>query len=436
MPFSLRRWFALVGLSAIAAISATSGWLLSRFLTARTLEQEARLTQEVVNSLVRVDKAQRFFVAASPRPPAEFREFLDHVSQLPDVLRVNMYSPERVVLWSSDPALIGRQFTDNDELDRALAGAVVADGGERAKPEHEDFDERTRYFLEIYSPVHDAAGGVMGVVELYKTPQVLFEALRAGVRAVWLGTALAGLFLYACLYWMVRRADNVICVQHERLVQSERLAAIGEMSSVVAHGLRNPLAAIRSSAELVFGSDAARSREARDIIDQVDRLESWVRELLAFSQPLAGRSEPVDVGGVVRASLEAFARELERRHVRASASIDELLPPVTADALMLGQVFNSLIANALEAIGHDGCIAIRVAREGERQLRVSIADSGPGMTREQLGEAFKPFRTTKPKGLGVGLALARRIVQRFGGSIRLQSWPRAGTTVEVLLPAR
>src|SRR5262249_3114867 len=199
----------------LAPIGAAAGWFLSRFLPARTLEQEARLTQEVVDSLVRVEKAEHFFVTANQRPPAEFREFLDHVSQLPDVLRVNMYSPERVVLWSSDPALIGRQFTDNEELDRALAGAVVADGGERAKPEHEDFDERTRYFLEIYSPVRDAAGAVMGVVELYKTPQVLFEALHAGVRAVWLGAALAGLFLYACLYWMVRRADTVIRVQHE-----------------------------------------------------------------------------------------------------------------------------------------------------------------------------------------------------------------------------
>ena len=435
MPFNLRRWFALVGLSAIAAISATSGWLLSRFLTARTLEQEARLTQEVVNSLVRVEKAEQFFAAARGRSPGEFREFLDHVAQLPDALRVNMYSRERVVLWSTDAALIGRRFDDNDELDRALAGAVVADGGERAKPEHEDLDERMRYFLEIYSPVQDSAGRVMGVVELYKTPQVLFEALRAGVRAVWVGAALAGLFLYACLYWMVRRADNLIRVQHERLVQAETLAAIGEMSSAVAHGLRNPLAAIRSSAELASGADGGHGREARDIIDQVDRLETWIRELLAYSQPLAGKSEAVDLASVVRSSLDTFERELERRRVRAWASIDEGLPAVSADGLMLGQVCNSLIANALEAIEHDGCIAIRVAREGERQLRLSIADTGPGMTREQLDAAFKPFRTTKTKGLGVGLALARRIVQRFGGSIRLQSWPRAGTTVEVLLPA-
>src|SRR5262249_43903369 len=148
------------------------------------------------------------------------------------------------------------------------------------------------------------------------------------------------------LYWMVRRADTVIRVQHERLVQSERLAAIGEMSSAVAHGLRNPLAAIRSSAELAFAADATRSGEARDIIDQVDRLEAWVRERLASAQPPAGGGEAVDVGGGVRASLEAFARELERRQVRASASIDDRLPPVTSDPLMLGQVVNSLIANA------------------------------------------------------------------------------------------
>lgn len=435
MPFSLRRWFALVGLSAIAAISAASGWMLSHFMTARTFEQEARLTEEVLTSLMRVERAEPLFGDSPGGSREEFREFLDHVGRLPDVLRVNMYSRGRVMLWSSDPALIGATFTSNEELDRALAGELVAHGGERAKPEHANFDPRTAYFLEIYAPVRDDSGAVMGVIELYKTPQMLFAALRAAERVVWIGAALAGLFLYACLYWMLRRADNLIRVQHERLVQAETLAAIGEMSSAVAHGLRNPLASIRSTAELAVATDVSRWREARDIIDQVDRLESWVRELLTYSQPLAGRNEPIDVGALLRASLCSFERELERRQIHATTRIDERLPPVTADALMLGQVFNSLIANALEAIERDGRITIHVARAGARRLCVSIADSGPGMTRDQLKDAFKPFCTTKPKGVGVGLALARRIVERFGGSIRLESRPPAGTRVDVLLPA-
>jgi two-component system sensor histidine kinase HydH len=111
------------------------------------------------------------------------------------------------------------------------------------------------------------------------------------------------------------------------------------------------------------------------------------------------------------------------------------LPSVTADALMLGQAFNSLIANAVEAVDRNGMIIITVQTDGERQLRVRIEDSGQGMTRQQLASAFKPFHTTKPKGIGVGLPLAQRIVARFGGSIALDSQPGWGTTVDVRLPA-
>jgi signal transduction histidine kinase len=435
-PFNLSRWFGAVALVSIASISVVSGWLLSAFLTERMLQQETRLTGEVIDSLVDVEQAAGYF-AGSVMDTGEYREFVAHIGALPDVLRANLYSRERRVIWSSDPALIGRHFADNDELEDALAGKVVAHGGERAKEEHEDLNPRYRYFFEIYTPVRArAAGEVVGVVELYKTPQALFEAIAAGKRAIWIGAALAGLFLYAALFWLVRHADQTIRAQRERLVQSETFAAVGEMSSAVAHGIRNPLASIRSSAELALDSPPADWRgSANDIVEQVDRLESWVRRLLSYSQPLGDKAEPVQLGTLVQASLAGFERELERRHIRATVDIDAPLPPVKADALMLEHVFSSLIANAMEAVKQDGSIGVAVQRDGERGLRVSVSDTGPGMTPKEVQGAFKPFHTTKPKGIGIGLALARRIVQRFGGSIALASTPGIGTTVDVLLPA-
>lgn len=127
-------------------------------------------------------------------------DFFSHLELLPDVLRANLYSGDRVVLWSSDPALIGRKFADNPELDRALSGAVVANGARSAKPEHAHFNPHPGYFVEVYSPVRDEQSGrVIGVVELYKPPHALFEALAAGERAIWIGAALAGLILYSTL---------------------------------------------------------------------------------------------------------------------------------------------------------------------------------------------------------------------------------------------
>lgn len=436
-PFSLTRWFAAVGLVSIAAISAVSGVLLSRFLTERMLQQEGRLFQQFVDSVARIEKVGDYFANGRTGPARELKEFFTQVSELPDVLRANLYARDRTIIWSSDTALVGRQFRDNPELEEALHGRLVVHGGERGKLEHSDLYQQHRYFVEIYAPVVDASrGGVIGVVEIYRTPLPLFEAINAGHRAIWIGAALAGIFLYVALFWMVKRADNLIRVQRERLIQAETLAVVGEMGSAVAHGIRNPLASIRSSAELALESEPSQWREAaHDIVEEVDRLESWVRELLAYSQPLAGKLEPIHVGQLVEVSLQGFKRELERRGIQATARVGEPLPPVAADPLMLGQVFNSLIANAVEAVERNGRIALSVQRDGERRLRVSIQDSGPGMSRDQLAGAFKPFHTTKAKGIGLGLPLAKRIVERFGGSIALASEPGKGTTIDVLLPA-
>ena len=105
------------------------------------------------------------------------------------------------------------------------------------------------------------------------------------------------------------------------------------------------------------------------------------------------------------------------------------------DSFLLGQVLHSLLANAVEAIERGGTIEIAGAtRPAQRQVELTIRDSGPGMTQDQLTRVFTPFYTTKPKGLGVGLALAKRIVERFGGRIRIDSAPGRGTSVRLSMP--
>lgn len=435
--FNLSRWYALVSLVSIAAITVACAWLVSRYLNDRLLQQEGRLTQEFVQSIVRVENAADYFAGRRSASAQDLERVFEHIAHMPDVIRANMHSREQRVLWSSDRALIGRSFPDNDELRLALGGRLVVNMEEDLKREHVALGSRTGHFVEIYAPVRDdARDEVIGVVELYKTPVALFEATRTAHVAAWLGALAAGAFLYFALFGLVRRGDALIRAQRERLVQSETLAAIGEMGSAVAHGIRNPLASIRSSAELALESEPKHWHEsAREIVEQVDRLESWVRELLSYSQPQAANLESIQVGALLQDSLRGFERDLARRGIRASARVDPTLPAVLADRILLGQVFNSLIANAVEAVERDGRIDVTVQRDDDRRLRVTIEDSGPGMTQAQLKGAFQPFHTTKTRGLGVGLPLARRVIERLGGSIRLASNAGAGTTVEVLLPS-
>lgn len=441
-PFNLSRWFALLGLVSIATLSIVAALLLSRFLTDRMLRQEGVLTMEFIHSLVLVENAAAYFRDGRTGAP-EVASTFNHVAQMPDVIRASAHSPDHRVIWSSDKAIVGRQFSDNPELEEALSGELVVHGGtahdhdhEHAqKSEHASLKPDVGYFVEIYFPVRDNAGQVVGAVELYKKPRALYEAISAGERAVWIGAVLGGLFLYGTLFWLARRADNLIRDQQEQLVRNETLAAVGEMGSAVAHGIRNPLASIRSSAELSLEICPPEHAEpARDIIAEVDRMENWVRELLGYAKPVAAQARPVDVGELVARNLADFERDTARRGIAIEARVEAGLPSVLADSLLLGQVLGSLLANAVEAMGKGGRITVSAAREG-KDILLRVADTGPGIAAEQLPRIFKPFFTTKPKGLGVGLPLAKRIVERFGGGIRVSSEAGRGTTVELRLPA-
>lgn len=441
--FHLRRWFGVVSLISIATLTLGGTSLLSGVMTERMLRQEAVLTMEFVQSTFAVEKPA-FLYGGEPSPnDATAAGILAHLSSMPDVMRANLYLANRKLHWSSDADLIGRRFSDNPELERALRGALVVneeadEHHKHAKPEHANLGDaqnaNTSYFVEIYVPIWDAEHKkVLGAVELYKRPQALFEAIQSGRRTLWISALAGALFVYLMLYWIVRRADALIRDQQARLVESERLAAIGELGSAVAHGIRNPLAAIRSSAELALEGDAGLSRDAAiDIMAEADRLETWINELQSYSRPVGARPETVDLAAVLASACEGYSREMERRRIEWAARIPTPLPAVLGNAMLFGQLFNSLLANAVEAIQKQGRVSVsaRLSADGRRVL-VRLGDSGPGMTREHLAKAFRPFFTTKTKGLGVGLPLAKRIVERFGGKIAIDSEPGRGTRVDL-----
>lgn len=442
--FNLSRWFAVVALVSITILSVATGALLNRFITQRLLWQEAVLTKEFVQSLVQVEKPlQSYFADPSRDLDAEIETAFAQIAGLPDMLRANVYDPNRRIIWSSDRQLIGRAFGPNDELDSALAGHVVTHSADPARPEsgkaeHQDLKHPEPVFVEIYVPVLDARGEhVQAVIEFYKNPKALVTALAQLRLYIALGAGASGVLLFVALFGLVRRADLTIRSQQRQLVDNETLAVIGEMSAAVAHGIRNPLASIRSSAELIQDGDLALAHDAAaDIVAQSDRLEAWVRELLAYTRPLDEAIAPVPLRPLVARCLEEFEREMQRRNIRSHTALAVDLPAVRGDALLLGQVLSSLLANAIEALDREGQITVRGDWvRGQAQVTLSVEDSGPGMTSKQLKRAGKPFHTTKPRGLGVGLALARRVIERFGGSLEIDSGPGRGTIVRLHMQA-
>jgi two-component system, NtrC family, sensor histidine kinase HydH len=446
--FSLSRWFALTALVSISALALAVGASLDWFMGERMVAQEAALTREFVNSVLVAEAPMRDYIAEpSPERMAQVEASFEHLRAMTDVLRTNIYAPDQRVIWSSDPQLGGRRFGPNEELEAALKGALVAKREKHSsapdtKSEHLALRGDGDLYVEIYVPVYDRTGQrLIGVFEFYKRPQTLRRALAELRIYIVVGAAACGLVLYLALFGLVRRADRTIQAQERQIVAQATLAALGEMSGAVAHGIRNPLAAIRSSAELIPGAGMARAEEAAsDIVAQSDRLEAWVRELLSYTQPLDADAAEVSLQPLVERCLAGFARDLQRRGIAAEATLPSNLPAVRGDRLLLGQVLNSVVANALEALAQGGRIRISAMRSGARlgardSVVLEVRDSGPGMPPEQLARVGQPFYTTKPRGMGVGLALARRVLERCGGQFEIDSAPGRGTVVRLKLLA-
>jgi signal transduction histidine kinase len=440
--FSLIRWFSLLSLLCIGAVTVTTSLLLSRFLTDRMLERDAAVTMQFVQGISQVEGATAYFVDRRPsREGNRLEDFFTHIAGMPDVLRANAYASDATLIWSSDPQLVGRRFGVNDELQRALAGEMQMESGvagRQAKPKLEHmFLGASVNFVETYIPVREPLNGqVIGVVEIYREPRALFDAIRAGTLLIWASALAGGLLLFAALSWVIRRADRIIREQQQRLLEAETLALLGEMAGAVAHGIRNPLATIRSSAELLLpDSSPETSESARDIIDAADRLEKWVRELLTHAQPESCATDAVHLERLIPESLDIFRKEMERRGVKLMLTLPEQLPAVQGDAALLKQSFNSLLANALEAMPQGGVLRIETESLSEAgQVQVLVHDNGVGIPAEQMDKVFLPFHTTKQKGLGMGLPIVQRVIGRLRGSVTIESEPGRGTSVVMQIP--
>jgi two-component system, NtrC family, sensor histidine kinase HydH len=440
--FNLLHRFAVASLLVIAAIAIGNAILLTNFVTKHLLDREAHVTMEFLMNVLQADGSIGYLAdPAHPELAARFEGSLQQLTAMPDVQRINVYSREHTVLWSTDRALIGRKFDQNEELDEALRGELAIEGGsitdaQRQKPEHVGLPAESAFFVETYIPIRSAGKPeVLGVFELYKAPVALTAAIRDGHRQIWLTAFLGAVALYLTLFWIVRSADRKIKEQHQRLLKAETMAAVGELAASVAHNIRNPLASIRSSAELALETpDSSTGEQARDIMAGVDRIEEWLRDLVSFALVDASPAGPVDAAQLMQHCFRKFAQEFERSGIQAEVSTGPHLASVRADRALLGHVLHLLVANAIEATDQGGRITGEVT-QAPGKVKLRIADTGRGIAPEHLAKLFTLFFTTKPRGLGIGLTLAQRAIERFGGSIQVDSTPGVGTAFTIELPA-
>ena len=225
-----------------------------------------------------------------------------------------------------------------------------------------------------------------------------------------------------------------------QLVQSERLASIGQMAAAVAHGLRNPLASLRAAAQLArhrVESPAGRD-QLNAIVEQVDRLDLRITHLLAFSRPAPLHPLTESVRVLVEGTVAGVSALLRERRVAFALSLPATLPDVRVDPMRLEQTLTEIVSNALDAMPDGGALTIAARRESDDRGRdgvtLEITDSGRGIPTEVLPKVCEPFFTTRPEGTGLGLAIARRYVEETGGRLTITSVLDRGTTVGIWLP--
>lgn len=314
------------------------------------------------------------------------------------------------------------------------AGAVVARVGDPVGEPGGDLTERGLNTiadgarLRTYLGRGPRAGRPYGVLEF--EPVVANRLVARSARLLVLGSIGALVLLLAgIVFW---RQSSRYEAAERRLEQQRRLSALGEMSAVLAHEIRNPLASLKGHAQLLterLPPDSSERQRADRVVHEAMRLEALTSDLLAFV-----RSGPIDVR---ETDVAAVVRE-SAREVSGDVVVDAPSDPVRwpLDRGRFSQALVNLIQNAMQAANGSPAATTVVLEELPDRLRVSVFDRGPGIPAGEEDRIFDPFYTTRTTGTGLGLAVARRSVELHGGTLTAANRPGGGAEFRIDIPRR
>ena len=213
--------------------------------------------------------------------------------------------------------------------------------------------------------------------------------------------------------------------------RQEKMAALGGLAAGVAHEIRNPLSSIKGMATFFFSQfeEGSEGREAAGVmVQEVDRLNRVITELLAFARPSDVKRQPTDMAPLVARSVGLIQKDAANQKIDVDLAMDDDLCRVSIDPDRMAQCLLNLLINAIDAMSGGGRLTVRCESIDMHEVRIAISDTGPGMSPEELTQIFDPYYTTKSKGTGLGLAIVHKIVEAHGARLNVESAPGRGTT--------
>lgn len=222
----------------------------------------------------------------------------------------------------------------------------------------------------------------------------------------------------------------------QRLAEQAALARVGQMAAVVAHEVKNPLAGIKGAIQVMLSRRPQGDTEAavmRDIVARIDALNDLIQDLMMFARPRPARLASVNLRRVIDEAITALRRDPVASAVEIHVAGDA--GDITADADMIRATIVNLLLNAAQAMNGQGRIQLTMSRQ-DRNWTIEVSDDGPGIPREIRDQVLEPFFTTKARGGGLGLPIAKRVAELHGGTLTLGFPETGGTTVTIAAPSR
>ena len=223
---------------------------------------------------------------------------------------------------------------------------------------------------------------------------------------------------------------------HHEVLLTEKLAALGHLSAGMAHEIRNPLNSISLFGQVMragLENDPEMQSYSDKIVSEVERIDAILVKLLSTSKRPQFKLSTVQICDVIENSLQSFQEQMQVQGVALRKQLSQKTPSILADVDELGQIFSNLFSNALFEMQQGGTLSVSLEHD-DKEVLVTVSDSGGGIPEEHLHDIFDPFFTTKKRGTGFGLSVVLRIVKTYSGRIDVKSEPGLGTTFHVWLP--
>lgn len=437
----------------IAAMVTGTALIQSSFFRQSIVDHETMILRDMINALASEKEitADDFSRDANDAARMRFDESFGSLYKLRGTLLIKVFDRNNTIVWSSDPLLLGSKRTMHpDRLAKAMEGQAqavfntghetIGDTGVVAGPET----------IECYIPIWDSKAGdmVIGVLSIYRNPQNLNQTIQHGLYPLWTVIGGMGIVLFFGLYQVFsvvygrqQTAElkfSKLSVEHERIVQIEKMSAMGELVGEIAHQLNNPLVGVINLAQLAE-REVDNPRRVSELLSDVRRAGTECRDIVQRILRINGASrserQATDIGDLIRDTITFCQHSIELRHEIAFEMTGQ---PVLleVDPVLIRQALFNLIHNAiLSAPGKPVTVALSPAnRDDVVGIRIDVIDIGNGFDKATEARLFKPFFTTRTNGTGLGLPVAQHIAMKHGGVILAESLSEGGARFSIWLP--